>query len=1291
MAYVTAIGPSEAQVEYRLTGLHGCATSDASLVPAGPTVEAIRAHAQALGVEPAELFGSDRQRQIWGRVAAQADARGESYRIKPSTIHGLMKSAGAGDPAEVYGEELQAAAAAEADPRIAYRMDLNERPLMWIGSGLREFGIEAGSELTAEQFDMARAMMKGVHPLTGETLVEPKMAVDARGKLAARPLVEAIQQVAAERGVEPAELFDSERKRAAYGRMERGVHRLGDAHRVRLGDVAKLADALSLDTIELYGQAAMDKALQHEDARVQVGNQGFDLTITMPKSFSVALAFADGEFAAELEGVFTSSLVESVGAAEEWTAYGMRGHHGDGEAAQRVSNSGLMGWVNFHRAARPVGDAPFGDPHLHGHVTLANLGHGEDGQWSTIAAGGRDLYRHARAIDSLMQARVRAVTHERWGFEWHRNADTDVWQITGIPDETVALFSKRSAEVRKLFEALGIPFEETTSAQQKTAAAAVAGRKDEQAVAAADSTLRSYWQAEARAADQDPAAIIGAVLAPPTPPTGEPEAVQLPRDPSDIDAVARWVFRTDEGLTSHRKDFTRAEALAAVADAVSHGVQSLAQVEELTDRVMAHRGLTIRLDEKLPGHLSNTARYTTADIVVAERTILGEARGRFNSGTAVVDEPTFAMAVSTYQTIQRADNPEFALSAEQLAVLRRILVDGHGVDAVVGVAGAGKTTIMEVARMAWEAQGRVVLGASTAAVAAANLRAEAGIQSSTVALLLQRIRQSGGTLGLVGVDVLVLDEAAMVDDRQLAELLTHAATTGTKIVGIGDPLQLQSPGVGGAFAAVHQVVGGHTLSTNYRQRDAVERAALQMWRDGERREALRAYADRGRITVTDTRQEAMAAMLVSWQELRNPAEGVHDQIASTLMLAATNATVDELNVAARAIRRELGELTGQDVEYKLAGGGTLALTTGDIVMIRRNDYRSWRGGEAADVLNGFRGVVVELDDQRRALVEWREKTNDGGHRLVREWLESEYIAGGGLSHGLAMTVHKAQGLTVADALVYGPGLAANGAYTAMSRDKASTRLFLPRADMEDEQTRVTLGEPETDAAAMDRAVAVFAAQLDANNGQEPLIITELGETLEPLTAPPAVGEPAAAATAGPVPAAMPTQPQPEFAEAVREALAEHAVDADDVLDHPAYAVLDEALAAAAEAGVDPAGTLDRAVASRPLTDVENLPAVLAWRVEREVEAAEQEAARLAAEEAAELAEPDAAVAIEAAADVEAEAGVERPERRPLRVEPAVDTEQEVAEQEAARLAAEEAAELAEPDAAVAIEAAADVE
>ncbi|MFE3557334.1 MobF family relaxase [Streptomyces sp. NPDC059193] len=1220
MAWVTAIGPSGAQVEYRLTGRHGCVTADSSMVFAAPAVEAIKGLAAARGVDAAALFSSDRQRGIWGRVSEKSARQTASYRIKASTAEGLLRSVGL-DAQATYGDAMTKAQRAESDPRVAYRMDANERPLLWIGSGLSEVGLSAGDELTPDQWDMARAMMRGVHPRTGEALVDPKQAADPRSKLAAQPLIKAIRDLAEARNTVPRNLLNSQRRREIFERMERGVERLGQAHRVRIGDIGNLADALGIDTASLYGSSAVEVALSHEDERVTVGNQGYDLTLTMPKAFSVLTAFADSAMAAELEEVFLSALTHSVHAAEGWTAYGMRGHHGDQQSAERVESTGFMGWVNVHRTARPVGDAPFGDPHMHAHVTLANLCKGTDGKWSTIAAGGRDLYRHASAIDSLMQAQIRAVTQERWGIEWQRSERTGVWEITGIPPESIDLFSKRRNEVRELFKALGMDYNETTTAMQKAAAARIANSKRDEASSAPDAVLRAYWRAEAEAAEQDPDAILGAALRPPhIPPTGVPPAVP-PRSAVDIDAVAAWVFRTDEGLTAHRKSFTRAEALAAVTDAASGGLRTVAEAEELTDRVLAHRGLTIRLDTRLPAHLANTQRYTTADIVAAERTILHQARSRFATDTAVVSEDTFTLTVATYEAMEQAANPAFALSDEQLRVLRRVLRDGHGVDAVIGVAGAGKTTIMQVARMAWEAEGRIVRGASTAAVAAANLRMEAGIDSGTVAMLVHRL--SKGQQPLRGIDALVLDEAAMIDDRHLALLLAHAAETGTKVLGIGDPRQLQSPGVGGSFEGVHAIVGGLTLTTNYRQRDQIERRALELWRNEERREALRLWAEHGHVHAAGSRTEAVAAMLTAWQHQRTQYADVHDQIAQVLLLATRNADVDELSIAARAMRREQGEIGALEHEFALAGGSSIAFSVGDIVLIRQNDYRGRTSGGHDDVLNGFRGHVVALDDHHGVQVEWREKTADGGHRLIREWLDGDYIAAGGLSHGIAMTVHKAQGLSADRALIYGPGLAGTGAYTAMSRDKIRMDLFLPRDIVEDEETRVMLGEPQTDEEAIQRVLSAFAESMDAYDPDERLIVTELGEDLDPLISTEAE---ASAAEDSAVWTTERHASRAADARTIRFVSAAQAagLDADRLTADPAWEALAEALEATEDSGLDATEALRAAVNSGSIEGISSPAAILAWRIDNRAPGAGGSSARDSMQAAEAAAEPYAA-------------------------------------------------------------------
>ncbi|MGA4842122.1 MobF family relaxase [Streptomyces sp. G45] len=1156
MAWVTMIGPSDEQVEYRLTGGHGC--GKAVTVDAAPLVAAVEAAAAEAGTSVAALLGAVEAKKIYFR------ARTHLRNGKDTVLTGFdaveLATAAGLNPRDLYGDE--ALPASRADGQVDYHLDASERPLVWIGQGLREFGIVPGSVLAPEHFQGARRLMRGEDPRTGQALVEPKLAIAPAAKLPAAPLVRAIRRTAAERGVRPESLLDSGRKRAAFATMERQLTRFGEAYKVPVSTLLKLAGAVGVDAVELYGEQAVEQALTAEaggrldarallraveekarasgqqpvdlfrspsmkrryaqveaegerrlrdlpmdvreavamakaagldvsevwdteeikaamrEGRVEVGNRGADVTLDLPKTYSVFGAYAPREIADEVEAICTGAGRESIEALERWTAYAMRGHHGDGEEAEKIDTSGFSGWMMIHRAARPVGGAPYGDPHFHLHFTLANMVKGSDGKWSTVAAGGRDLHRHARATQSLMNARVRHELSDRYGIRFRREERTGAWEIAAIPEATIRLFSKRDGQVRELLRRLGLDYDEATVRQRTAVSAASKAAKNGEATGVADDVLRAYWQAEGRAAGDDPDALTSRAIG---------EVTEQPNP--GLDELCRIIFDPKSGLTSHSKEFTHAAAIAAVLDALPRGVASAAEAEQLTTAVLRHAGYAVELNPKGPQHFTHAARYTTADIVAAETVIVSETTRRLGEQAAVVSADTVAMTVSTAEAQQG-----FAFSAEQRAVLERLLTAGHGVDAVIGVAGAGKTTIMDAARQAWEAQGLVVAGASTAAVAAANLKAEAGITSRTLASWLTSI-QTGGR-GLHGVDVLVVDEAAMCDDRDVARLLEHAATTGTKVVGIGDPKQLHSPGVGGHFAAVHHLVGGLTLTENFRQTDAIERRALQLWRDDRRVESLRTLVGTGRVHALADKDETLAAMLTVWADKRAAYTDDHTAVQQLLMLAATNEVVEELNLGARALRKANGELTGPEHTYALAGGRELTLAIGDQVLLRTNDYRAKRThDEQHDVLNGYRGLVRDVDADRRVLVEWREKTADG-HRDHAEWVDADYIAQGGLSLGYAITGHKSQGLTANEALVYGPGAQANALYTMLSRDKKESHLFLPLALYETDADRARAGTPQTEQEQLDRAVAGLIREIETGT-EERMILTELPEAAVP--------------------------------------------------------------------------------------------------------------------------------------------------------------------------------------------------
>jgi conjugative relaxase-like TrwC/TraI family protein len=219
---------------------------------------------------------------------------------------------------------------------------------------------------------------------------------------------------------------------------------------------------------EIYGQEKVKEVSRFAGRTVRTGNRGYDLTLDLPKSVSVLWALADPATAARIEAAFTASVRETVTVVERWAGYGLAGHHGDGERAMRVEGAGLLGWIMWHHTARPVaGHAP--DPHLHAHVVIANMTRCEDGKWRTVAAGGRDLHRHAHAADAFLKARLR---HElaAIGIRFDRDPITAAWEVRGIDRDLRETFSKRHGQVHAVLERLGIRPADATCGQQKTAA-----------------------------------------------------------------------------------------------------------------------------------------------------------------------------------------------------------------------------------------------------------------------------------------------------------------------------------------------------------------------------------------------------------------------------------------------------------------------------------------------------------------------------------------------------------------------------------------------------------------------------------------------------------------------------------------------------------------------------------------------------------------------------------------------------------------------------------------------------
>ncbi len=470
-----------------------------------------------------------------------------------------------------------------------------------------------------------------------------------------------------------------------------------------------------------------------------------------------------------------------------------------------------------------------------------------------------------------------------------------------------------------------------------------------------------------------------------------------------------------DALTRQHSTFTRHD----LARFVSRHTDGAEQFAEVMAKVGASPEL-VRVGVDGRGR----ERLSTRGMLAAEQRMEGHAAGLAGGDAHRV------LHVAAWRALRAAERDGLVLGEEQRDAYRHV-TSGPDLAAVVGYAGTGKSAMLGVARRAWEAEGYRVRGAALSGIAAEGLEAGSGIESRTLASL-----EYGWTAGrdaLTAKDVLVVDEAGMVGSRQMERVLGAAAAAGAKVVLVGDPEQLQAIEAGAAFRAVAERHGAVEISQVRRQREEWQREATRALATGRTGAALGRYEAAGMVQGHATQEAARAALVAGWD-----AERQESPQQSRVMLAYTRADVAELNRLARERLRAAGAL---GAEHLIATErGERAFAAGDRLMFLRNERGlgagPGRGGVA--VKNGSLGTVLAVEGAGERL---RVRLDGpGGTGTARE-VAFPVRAYGHVEHGYAVTVHKAQGVTVDRAHVLASGhMDRHAAYVALTRHREGVAL-----------------------------------------------------------------------------------------------------------------------------------------------------------------------------------------------------------------------------------------------------------
>ncbi|MGP4805460.1 Ti-type conjugative transfer relaxase TraA [Agrobacterium cavarae] len=450
-----------------------------------------------------------------------------------------------------------------------------------------------------------------------------------------------------------------------------------------------------------------------------------------------------------------------------------------------------------------------------------------------------------------------------------------------------------------------------------------------------------------------------------------------------------------------------------------------------------------QLVELLPEQNSKLAKYSTREMISVEHTMAASSLRMAERNSHGMNADKIDHAIRRQDAMLGGSG----LTDEQRTAVRHI-TSPNQIAAVIGFAGAGKSTMLSAAREAWEAQGYRVHGAALAGKAAEGLTTSSGIAARTLASWEYGWNRGRHELGRN--DILVIDEAGMVASRQLARFVAEAEKRGAKLVLVGDHEQLQAIGAGSPFRAIAERIGSVELTDIRRQKHDWQREASVAFATHRTAEGLQHYAEQDSIRFAKDREQACADLIRDYL-----ADRAENPEGSCIALAHRRVDVRAINDGIRDALQAEGLLAKGDGQHNVGTNDILDQRNREIVYQTVNGKRAFAPGDRIvllennrdlDVKNGMLGTVEAVEPNALHL---RLDGSSGGPNDARHLAlpVKDYQS---FDHGYATTIHKAQGATVDRAFVMASStMDRHLTYVAMTRHHKDVTLYTGRDELKD--------------------------------------------------------------------------------------------------------------------------------------------------------------------------------------------------------------------------------------------------
>jgi conjugative relaxase-like TrwC/TraI family protein len=623
---------------------------------------------------------------------------------------------------------------------------------------------------------------------------------------------------------------------------------------------------------------------------------GYDINFHCPKSVSILHALTDDN---HILDAFQASVRATMLDIEKYAQTRVRKNGKDEDRS-----TGELLWADFiHQTARPV-DKSVPDPHLHCHSFVFNV------TWDAVEnqfkAG---QFRSIKQDMPYYQARFHKILSDKLIGLGYRIRRTDTaFEIAGVPEYVINLFSKRTNEIGQIAKELGISDpSELDQLGARTRAKKQKGLTMTQLKAEWRKQIFAMGMRDKGEGDQ-PIRFA---------PVNEPPAI-TPKH--CIDYALTFRFERASVMQDRR----------ILETAYRYGIgHSSVKVDQITAS-FGHDRRIIKIKD------GSKLLCTTKEVLAQEKRMVALAR----QGQGIL-QPLYPVA------------PNIALDGEQLEAVRHVLTTANRVAIIRGRAGTGKTTLMREAVRLIEQTGRsVTIVAPTAQAARGVLRDEGFSEAETVAKLLLSPELQEKLLD----GVLWVDEAGLLNTADMTALLRLCIAQNARFILSGDTRQHASVVRGDALRILNTVAGiaSAEVSRIFRQRAVDYRKAVQALADNKVGEAFALLDGMGAIKTLPA-VNPFAALATDYVAALQKGK-------TALVISPTHQQGELVTQAIREQLRQAGRIA--EIESP-----ALQLVNTNMTVAEKSDARHYKVGQiiqfnqnVAGLARGSRWSVVIVKD-----------------------------------------------------------------------------------------------------------------------------------------------------------------------------------------------------------------------------------------------------------------------------------------------------------------------------------------